>query len=397
MKTVTLTVACLTAAALGLAASPSHGKAAPCAQGASGGKSIGAGNVLHGRAYINYSERYGDGNQLFSGNIVCTNNKGLFKFNVTAHSKGISCKVKSQSSLQLGPHDIWLVSYRSGTSRCRINGNKMGWLRAGNAFIRTKDPTFSVTVTHSQTAITVRQGRLRVFGARGLRPLLGRGNSVVVGPNQQTIVRAGKLPSRPTPVPQQSAQEQRDYSQLGAPLPNGSVTTDAIQNGAVTTAKLDDQAVTLGKLAPSARTPGPTGPPGPPGPQGAAGPSEAFSGFHDASVNVPNGLATIATLPIPTAGNYVIVGKVQLFNLQNTAVDVRCLLVAGADSDVSRTVLTGNSGAVVNDASVAFNLVHDFTAPGTVQLQCDAFGVNVIAQYIKITAIHVGKLTNTAI
>src|SRR4051794_37535136 len=105
MKVIVLSTLTLVGAVLVLSASASEqAKARACAQADTRGKSIGAGNVLHGRVYLGRAEKYGDGNQLFSGSLICTSEKGLFRFNITLSSKGIACKVKSASSLELGPY-----------------------------------------------------------------------------------------------------------------------------------------------------------------------------------------------------------------------------------------------------------------------------------------------------
>src|SRR5262249_20261462 len=161
----------------------------------------------------------------------------------------------------LGPQGLgdktWIVSYGSGISRCQINGNKLKYLKTPQALIRAVDPQFSVTIAGRRTTVTVRKGILRVLGRTRPKAAVGGGNPVIVGPNQMTVVRAGHSPSRPTSAPPQSRQEKRDFAQVAAALPNGSVTTAAIQDRAVTTAKLADQAVTLSKLAPDAKIPGP--------------------------------------------------------------------------------------------------------------------------------------------
>jgi len=246
MKLVVLSILSVVAAILVLTASASERATSSCGQGNSRGKSIGAGNVLHGHVYIGRAEKYGDGNRLFSGNVICTSAQGLFRFNVTLSSKGVACKVKAESSLELGPLGKALLNYRAGTSRCQINGGGMMWLKTPTAMIQTKDPWFTITAGRRRTTVSVRRGSVRVFGTSG-------GKSVAVGANQQTVVQAGAAPTAPTSTPAQSKQEQQDYGQLAAPLPPGSVTTPAIQDRAVTTAKLADDAVTLRKLDPAAK------------------------------------------------------------------------------------------------------------------------------------------------
>jgi hypothetical protein len=270
MKVIVLSTLTLVGAVLVLSAAASETGGRSCANDSTRGKSVGAGNVLHGRVYIGRAEKYGDGNRLYSGSVICTRDQGLFRFNVTLSSKGIACKVKSESSLELGPRGKWLVNYRSGTSRCQINGGGMTWLKTPTAMIRTQDPSFSITAGHKRTTISVRRGSLQVFGNNGGKP-------VVVRANKQTIVQAGAQPTTPATAPAQSAQEQKDYGQLAGPLPPDSVTTPAIQDRAITSAKLADNAVTLRKLDAQARAgmvgpAGPVGPPGAPGPQGAQGP-----------------------------------------------------------------------------------------------------------------------------
>jgi len=141
---------------------------------------------------------------------------------------------------------------------------------------------------------------------------------------------------------------------------------------------------------------GSQGPQGPKGDTGQIGPSNAYSSFKNGSVSLPSTLGTIAKLSIPAAGNYVINGKVVLHDDVNTAVDVQCKLVAGGDFDQSQTLLTGNTAGFVSDDTAALQVVHQFTAAGEVDLQCNGFGVNADASWIKITAIQVGSLTNSA-
>jgi hypothetical protein len=186
-------------------------------------------------------------------------------------------------------------------------------------------------------------------------------------------------------------------------LPANSVGTKQLKPNAVTSAKILNGTILAADIKAGQIPAGPTGPTGSTGPTGAtgatgaAGPSDAYSGYKNGPVAVPGTLSTIATLNVPTAGNYVVVGKAYLFDNVNSAVLTDCQLAAGSDTDETRTMLEGNSGVVVAGAAVAFNLTHVFSGAGVVELKCNAFGVNVSADQIKITAIKVGNLTNSAI
>lgn len=186
-------------------------------------------------------------------------------------------------------------------------------------------------------------------------------------------------------------------------LPKNSVGTAQLKNNAVNSLKVANGSLLKADFKSGQIPPGPAGPAGPAGAAGAAGaagpagPSDAYSGFKNGPVAAPSTLSTIATLNIPQAGNYVIFAKLWMFDNVNTDVLTDCTLVAGTDSDESRTMLEGNSGTVVAGATVALNVVHVFAAAGAVALNCNGFGVNISINSIKITAIKVANLTNTGL
>jgi hypothetical protein len=126
-------------------------------------------------------------------------------------------------------------------------------------------------------------------------------------------------------------------------------------------------------------------------------PNHAYAGFHDGQIDVPNTLATIATLNVPLAGKYVIIAKLDALNGSSSAStgDV-CTLNAGADFDTLHFDVDGP--AADDQEAVALQVVHTFTSPGAVTLRCTDNGAGTVkAEFIKITAIQVDVLSNVGI
>lgn len=121
----------------------------------------------------------------------------------------------------------------------------------------------------------------------------------------------------------------------------------------------------------------------------------AFSTFHNDVIAFPGSLGTIGPLNIPTVGSYVINAKLWAGNLSATpSAGDRCSLSAGGDVDTQGFDTTG--AAVGDQVPVPLQLVHTFTAPGSVVLSCtDGDDGDVQAFDTKITAVQVAKVTNT--
>ena len=133
---------------------------------------------------------------------------------------------------------------------------------------------------------------------------------------------------------------------------------------------------------------------------------EARAAFRDGPVALPSKLAeflgvtqpqpppVVASLPLP-AGRWVVQAKAQAsldYDVHQAVVAagatydvVSCQLRAGADSDVS--VVEGFSG------TLALQVVHRFSAPGLVQLECYGL-LDPKMSAIKLTATRVAKLKN---
>jgi hypothetical protein len=180
-------------------------------------------------------------------------------------------------------------------------------------------------------------------------------------------------------------------------LPAGRVGTKQLKKNAVTSVKVKNGSLLKKDFKAGQIPAGAKGAKGAKGDTGATGPSDAFAGYKNGPVAVPATLTTIATLNLPSAGKYVIFAKLWLFDNANTTVLTDCQLSAEGDTDHARASLEGNSGTVVSGASVALNVVHEFTAAGVAELKCNAYGVDVSANQIKLTAIKVGNLTNSAL
>jgi hypothetical protein len=133
--------------------------------------------------------------------------------------------------------------------------------------------------------------------------------------------------------------------------------------------------------------------------------SEAISGYWDGQLSFPAGFPgkVIARLPVP-AGSYVIAAKMEIYSHSVADGLVGCRLIAGTHSDEARTAWAeplDHYGWAFVPRAIALNVVHTFTLPGKVLLQCwydpnraDQAHWGAYVMHTKITAIRVSKLTN---
>jgi hypothetical protein len=200
-------------------------------------------------------------------------------------------------------------------------------------------------------------------------------------------------------------------------VPNNSVGSAQVINGSLQKNDLSKKAVTAlkGNRGPAGRA-GPAGSAGSAGAQGAkgdkgdtgatgaTGPSDAFAGFRNGPVALPFSATTftsLAHLPLP-AGKYVIFGTANITNNAGSGnTDARCQLAASTgDFDEAEVALQDvNIAGSAHAGSIALNVVADMSAaPGSVDLTCRNEGGGVTnARFIKISAIRVGNLSNTAL
>ena len=180
-------------------------------------------------------------------------------------------------------------------------------------------------------------------------------------------------------------------------LPVNSVGTAQLRNGAVTAAKVKVHSLLKSDFKPGqipAGARGPVGLPGPPGPAGSpgaagapgpAGPSAAYSKSVVGPVTLTATLTTFASLTIPQAGNYVILGKAYATSTGNAV--ITCQLVAGTELDQSIFHTFGVS------QTVKTMLTHQYTAAGTADFKCSSTSTSGSLNYIRVIAIQVGSLT----
>jgi hypothetical protein len=134
--------------------------------------------------------------------------------------------------------------------------------------------------------------------------------------------------------------------------------------------------------------------------------SQAHSTYHDQMSQIANG-TPILTLHVPD-GKWVVTGKLNIDNddAANYHVVTGRLIadqsIAGG-SDVNHVRLAPSGVKSVDNAALAFNLVHEFPGNGQgatnpIHLVCqkDSAGANIAAGRAKITAVQVDTLIKKA-
>jgi hypothetical protein len=200
-------------------------------------------------------------------------------------------------------------------------------------------------------------------------------------------------------------------------IKDGAVTAADVRDRTLTGRDVKDRSLTAADFSGSVQ--GPAGPQGATGaigatgergtqgergPQGDAGSSDAravyrdSAGFGATGVLTDMTMATLRTLP---AGNWAINAKLHVDNGMAPPRFVRCSLAAPPDVDISLAKLAQGTELDDNATPMAMQLVHSSAVPFDVTLRCYWTGITppsgVLLHAIKITAIRVGTLTNTAV
>ena len=158
-----------------------------------------------------------------------------------------------------------------------------------------------------------------------------------------------------------------------------------------------------GKLPASLGGVGPQGPAGPAGPKGERGPkgdpgpigpSDGYFDRSTGSVTLAAGPAVrVATVPVPDAGNYMLSGKA-VFNADPSHVNMTssvCTLATAETNvfDVGWAFVPPGGAETVSVQSG-----QSFAGATAVNLYCQVNGLSTV-NYIRLSAIKVGSLTNT--
>ena len=172
-------------------------------------------------------------------------------------------------------------------------------------------------------------------------------------------------------------------------LKNNAVVSSKVKNGSLLKADFKAGQIPAGTAGPAGPA-GPAGAAGAAGPAGPAGPSDAYSKFANGPIVIPAASSTLTSLSIPGAGKYVIWGKAYLTIGAATAV-VTCTLEAGGDTYKSQSYVQAGLPFVV-----ALNVVHEYAGGGSADFKCSTSAGAPTANFIKVTAIKVGNLTNSS-
>ncbi len=133
-------------------------------------------------------ERVGSGHNLFQGNELSTDARGLATFSVGDVLE--DCQLQSETDLKVAPSVRTPVEVQRGSIICRSKeGDSEFEVPAGGAIVQFLDPIFLVTVAGPTTDVRVNFGFVQVKKAAG-------GSPRIIGPGGQMIVGDGALPAR---------------------------------------------------------------------------------------------------------------------------------------------------------------------------------------------------------
>ena len=139
-----------------------------------------------------------DGRQVFAGDAIAprqtvsTDGQGSVDFNLKKKIK--DCRLFPQSAVQVQPTSSVLVKYAQGSTLClTTTGPTTGvMIDSSGVQIAVQDPVYLVSVDEGQTQVAVAEGFVKLGSLQ-----TGTGTTVLVGPDQLSVVPAGEDPQPP--------------------------------------------------------------------------------------------------------------------------------------------------------------------------------------------------------
>jgi len=187
-------------------------------------------------------------------------------------------------------------------------------------------------------------------------------------------------------------------------LPRNSVGATQLKANAVTSSKIRARAVQRSDLAPSARIAargprGADGPAGTAGAQGSAGPSETIQVRPSATVQIPNGARSPATLASVSlsSGSWLLDGRATVVH-DGPAIFYDCFLRTAAGATLGiETAHVGTDAAGSLGIEVAVQSANELAVPTQVLFTCEgasATSGDARGYYVSLLATRIGRVEN---
>jgi len=149
------------------------------------------------------------GTDLRSGDTVKTGDNGQARFCVK--KKGMSCIEQHKTTVRVQPKKLFMLKFGGGDTTCNTTKlkPKARFLTKSGAKIDVTDPLFVVSVRKGATVVKVVSGIARLTSA---------GETVVVGPSQQSTAPKNRPPAAPERI-DPTPQEAKDSAKLQPQIP----------------------------------------------------------------------------------------------------------------------------------------------------------------------------------
>jgi hypothetical protein len=114
-------------------------------------------------------------------------------------------------------------------------------------------------------------------------------------------------------------------------------------------------------------------------------------------VALPTTYGVLGGIDIPDGGPYLIMGKLLLRSATGAAADVRCSLVAGQAGGSFQNSFDENATHVSPGSSQTMAFQLGVQSAANTNFQCVSSNAGIVAEQMRLTAIHVGSLTTSGL